>query len=162
MKARDNFDSNAQPKASQTKQKSLEQGLPGLRVVGGNKPRVLLIEDSPIIRERLTSLIKQGDTVELVGCAENGVQGVEMLIALRPDIVLLDLQLPGLTGFDLLPIIKRERPGCCVVVLTCLSDEATRERCMRLGADYFFDKTTDFEQIIRALKSKNGRHTCSQ
>ncbi|MDW7980846.1 MAG: response regulator transcription factor [Verrucomicrobiales bacterium] len=119
------------------------------------KPRVLIVEDSPIVRERLVNLIKQADTVDVVGCAENGVQGVEMLIALRPDVVLLDLQLPGLSGFDILPTIKRERPECKVIVLTCLADENTRERCLKLGADHFFDKSSGLDQILQLLNHKS-------
>jgi len=155
MKAKNQSDSDAQSKAGAHKDTRPVSDHSVMRVAGARRPRVLLIEDSPIIRERLVDLIKQGNTVELVGCAENGVQGIEMLIALRPDIILLDLQLPGLSGFDLLPTIKREQPECKVMVLTCLADEATRERCMKLGADYFFDKATEFEEIIRVLKPKS-------
>ncbi len=154
MKAKEHVDSDAQSKASEAKETRATPGYLGVRASGAHRPKVLVIEDSPIIRERLVDLIKRSDTVELAGCAENGVQGIEMLIALRPDVVLLDLQLPGLSGFDLLPTIKRERPECLVIVLTCLADDATRARCMELGADYFFDKATDFEQISHVIKPK--------
>lgn len=155
MKTKNQLDSNAHSKAGEAKDTQSAHDPSVMRVTAARRPRVLLIEDSPIVRERLVDLIKQGNTVELVGCAENGVQGIEMLIAFRPDIILLDLQLPGLSGFDLLPTIKRERPECKVIVLTCLADEATRERCMKLGADYFFDKATEFEEIIQVLKAKS-------
>ncbi len=118
--------------------------------------RVLVIEDSPVTRKRLVDLINQSGAAEIVGCAEHGIQGIEMLIACRPDVVLLDLQLPGISGLDLIPTIKREQPRCVLIVLTCLADDATRARCLSLGADHFFDKATEFEKAIDLLKQLRG------
>lgn len=113
---------------------------------------VLLIEDSFLVRERLAAMIKSMPRVSLVGCAENGELGLELFRALRPDVVLLDVHLPKRDGFELIPIIKRECPGCVLAVFTTLADSATRQRCRDLGADYFFDKAAEFEQMLELLE----------
>lgn len=116
--------------------------------------RVLVIEDASRVRERLAALIRQTAGLELIGCAANGEEGLEMFRALRPDAVLLDLHLPGLSGFELIPLFKREQPAGRVVVLTVCADASVRECCLRLGADGFFDKANQFEQAIAALGTR--------
>lgn len=119
---------------------------------GHQRLRVMVIEDSEIIRQRLTEMIRQVQSVVLVGCATNGVQGLAMFRMLKPDAVLLDLQMDGLHGMDLIPIFKRELPRCRVVVLTAFGDKSTRDRAVRLGADFFYDKAVEFDLALQTLK----------
>lgn len=119
---------------------------------GHQRLRVMVIEDSEIIRQRLTEMIRQIQSIALVGCATNGVQGLAMFRMLKPDAVLLDLQMEGLHGMDLIPIFKRELPQCRVVVLTAFGDKSTRERAMQLGADFFYDKASEFDVALQTLK----------
>ena len=115
--------------------------------------KLLVVEDSFIVRQRLGALIERIASVDLVGSAEDGTQGLEMFRALQPEAVALDLQLPGLNGFDLLALIKRERPDCLVMVLTTYAEDVCREQCIRLGADYFFNKSSEFERVIEVLEA---------
>lgn len=123
--------------------------------------RVLMIEDSPLLRGRLAALIRQTAGLELLACAANGEEGLEMFRAFKPDAVLLDLQLPGLSGFELIPLFKREQPACRVVVLTVWVEAAVRERCLQLGADGFFAKAAEFEQALAALRAR-GASACAE
>jgi DNA-binding NarL/FixJ family response regulator len=118
--------------------------------------KLLVIEDSYIVRKRLCALIEQLAVVDLVGCAEDGNQGLVLFRALQPEAVVLDLQLPGVSGFDLLPILKRERPNCVVMVLTTYTDDAFRQLCVRLGADYFFSKFNEFERVLDVLEQMSS------
>lgn len=124
--------------------------------------RLLVVEDSSVVREQLAKLISKNETIELVGCAENGLQGCQMFVALRPDVVLLDLRLPGLSGFDLIRLFRRERPDCVVIVLTTFADDAIRARCLNLGADYFFDKVTQLDQVVELLNPKKANFVTQQ
>jgi len=124
--------------------------------------KLLVVEDSSVVREQLARLISKNDTIELVGCAENGLQGCQMFVALRPDVVLLDLRLPGLSGFDLIRLFRRERPDCVVIVLTTFADDAIRARCLNLGADYFFDKVTQLDQVVELLNPKKANFITQQ
>ncbi|MBI5397385.1 MAG: response regulator transcription factor [Verrucomicrobia bacterium] len=118
--------------------------------------KLLVVEDSPIVRKRLCALIERLPSVNLIGCAEDGSQGLELFRALQPEAVMLDLQLPGLSGFELLPVFKSERPDCPVIVLTTYADDIVRERCVRLGADHFFDKSREFEKAVELIGGMGG------
>lgn len=124
--------------------------------------KLLVVEDSSVVREQLAKLITKNETIELVGCAENGLQGCQMFVALRPDVVLLDLRLPGLSGFDLIRLFRRERPDCVVIVLTTFADDAIRARCLNLGADYFFDKVTQLDQVFELLNPRKANFVTQQ
>jgi two-component system response regulator DesR len=72
--------------------------------------------------------------------------------------VVLDIELPGLNGFDLLAQFKLQRPGCVVIVLTTYAYPEFRENAMRLGADYFFDKAMEFERVTEVLSAMVATH----
>ncbi len=119
--------------------------------------RVLFIEDSPIVRERLIALIAQLHLPIRVAAAD-GQQAVPRFEKLGPDAVVLDVELPGLNGFDLLAQFKLQRPGCVVIMLTTYAYPEFRENAMRLGADYFFDKAMEFERVTEVLSALVATH----
>ncbi len=113
--------------------------------------KVLLVEDSIIVRERLAGLIAELRNVAIVGQAGDGFQAQALFRQHRPDAVVLDIQIPGTNGMDLLVQFKREHPACVVMVLTTYAFKEFRQRCKALGADHFFDKSTEFERVIEEL-----------
>ena len=113
--------------------------------------KVLIVEDSPIFRERMAALIADLRNVAIVGLAGDGFQAQALFRRHQPDAVVLDIQLPGINGMDLLAKFKREKPTCAVMVLTTYAFKEVRERCIALGADHFFDKSTEFERVIEVL-----------
>jgi DNA-binding NarL/FixJ family response regulator len=113
--------------------------------------RVLIVEDALIFRERLVALIADLSNVAIVGLAGDGFQAQALFRQHRPDAVVLDIQLPGVSGMDLLVEFKREHPTCVVIVLTTYGFKEFRERCTALGADHFFDKSAEFERVIEVL-----------
>jgi DNA-binding NarL/FixJ family response regulator len=115
--------------------------------------KVLIVEDSPIVRERLVALVAGVRNVVIVGQAEDGFKAQALFRQHRPDAVVLDIQLPGINGMDLLAQFKREHPACVVMVLTTYAFKEFRQRCTTLGADYFFDKSLEFERITEVLEA---------
>jgi DNA-binding NarL/FixJ family response regulator len=113
--------------------------------------KVLIVEDALIFRERLVALIADLRNVAIVGLAGDGFQAQALFRQHRPDAVVLDIQLPGIGGMDLLVQFKREHPTCVVIVLTTYAFKEFRERCTALGADHFFDKSAEFERVIEVL-----------
>jgi DNA-binding NarL/FixJ family response regulator len=113
--------------------------------------KVLIVEDSPIVRERLAALITEVRNVAIVGQAGDGFQAQDLFRRHRPDAVVLDIQLPGINGMDLLEQFKREHPACVVMMLTTYAFKEFRQRCIALGADHFFDKSTEFERVPEVL-----------
>jgi DNA-binding NarL/FixJ family response regulator len=71
--------------------------------------------------------------------------------------VVLDIQVPGINGMDLLAQFKREHPACVVMMLTTYAFKEFRQRCAALGADHFFDKSTEFERVTEILSTFQPR-----
>ena len=113
--------------------------------------KVLIVEDSPIVRERLVGLIADLRNVAIVGQVGDGFQAQALFRQHRPDAVVLDIQVPGINGMDLLAQFKREQPACVVMVLTTYAFKELRQRCFALGAEHFFDKSMEFERITEVL-----------
>lgn len=119
---------------------------------GGKPVRVLIVEDSSIVCERLAEFISSSRGVVLAGKADTGYRAREIFRRERPDAVILDLQLPDIDGMELITLFKAEDPGCVLVVLTTYGFEEFRQRCTALGADCFFDKSKEFERAVEVLE----------
>lgn len=112
---------------------------------------VLIVEDSEIVRSRLVRLLEAVGGVSIVGCADDGIKAMGLFAEHRPEVVLLDIELPGLNGFKLLEAFKRELPGTRVIVLTTYASAEFGQICARLGADYFLNKAREFGRVPQIL-----------
>lgn len=109
-------------------------------VAEGGPFRVLLVDDDPSFRLVMRALLSRADDVELVGEAQDGAAAIELAEEQAPDVVLLDLLMPGMDGFQALPRIAEVAPQARVVILTALDEsEATREAVL-VGASAFLEK----------------------
>jgi DNA-binding NarL/FixJ family response regulator len=113
--------------------------------------RVLVVDDSAAVRSRLVEMIgEQSSSIEVVGVAD----GDEALRALERDtydVVVLDLHLPGTSGLAVLASIPREAGRPRLLVLTNDATEQHRRQCAALGADEFFDKSTEFDRVVTLM-----------
>ena len=115
------------------------------------KTRVLIVDDSAMLREGLTNLCSLRSELEVVGTAGDGVEALEAIRNLKPDVVSLDIRMPGMSGIEVLRAIRRDRLGCTPIVLSGLADEFFRDKCLKLGAKYVFDTGTDLDKFLRVL-----------
>jgi YesN/AraC family two-component response regulator len=115
------------------------------------KTRVLIVDDSARLREGLTSLCELHSELEVVGTAGDGVEALEAIRNLKPDVVSLDIRMPRMSGIEVLRAIRRDRLSCTLIVLSAMADEFFREKCLKLGARYVFDKGTELEKFLRVL-----------
>jgi len=109
--------------------------------------KVFIADDSLIVRERLTTMLVELAGVEVVGQAENVAEAISAIGRLQPDVVILDIRMPGGSGIDVLRNIKLNGAGPMVIILTNYPYSGYRQRCMQAGADFFLDKSAEFEQI---------------
>jgi DNA-binding NarL/FixJ family response regulator len=123
-----------------------------LRQEKGVTVRVLLVDDSTIVRERLKAMISEVPKVETISQAKDQVEAMELLNKLNPEVVVLDIQMPGGSGIDLLRKLKKRKQPPLAIVLTNLSDSQYRKKCMDAGADFFFDKSSDFNKVNEVLR----------
>ncbi len=109
--------------------------------------KVFITDDSLIVRERLTTMLVELAGVEVVGQAEDVATAISAIGRLRPDVVILDIRMPGGSGIDVLRQIKQTRPELMVIILTNYPYPGYRQRCLQAGADFFLDKSAEFDQI---------------
>jgi DNA-binding NarL/FixJ family response regulator len=119
---------------------------------------VFIVDDSKAIRERLAKMLSEIDGIKVIGEARNAAEAVTGIRNLKPKVVILDIQMPDGNGIEVLKIIKQERPAPLVLMMTNHSSAHYREKCLKLGADYFLDKARDFEKLVEIFKDLIERY----
>ena len=114
--------------------------------------RVLVVDDHPIFRDGLRTALT-GDDIEVVGEAGAGTEAVELAAALRPDVVLMDLQMPGGSGIDATRAIAGAQPGVAILVLTMTADAEAVFGAIRAGARGYLLKGADRAELLRAIRA---------
>jgi len=117
-----------------------------------NKVRVLIVDDSALMREALKSLLEENPSIEVIGIAKDGKEGVEKALALRPDVITMDLKMPLLSGIEAIERIMEECPIPIIVVSGM--DTEVIVKALSLGAMDFVSVTQDIEFISRELSEK--------
>jgi DNA-binding NarL/FixJ family response regulator len=112
--------------------------------------RILIVDDHPITREALSSLLR-AHGFDIVGVAADGAEAIEEAARLRPELVLLDLTMPGMDGLTALPRLREAAPECEVVVLTASGTEQNLLAAIRAGAAGYLLKTEPAERIAAFL-----------
>jgi DNA-binding NarL/FixJ family response regulator len=112
---------------------------------------VFIVDDSPAIRVRLVALLEGIDGMRVAGEADCARDAIARIRVLRPDCVLLDLNLLGRSGLEVLRTIHPESPDIAFVVLTNHAEPQYRDACMRAGATHFLDKSQDLERLPHVL-----------
>ena len=115
--------------------------------------KVFLVDDSSEIRERLAGMLYDLEGVEIIGQADKASAAISAIRTIKPDVVLLDIQLVGNeSGIDVLQQIEQDKPAPKVIMLTNYPYPQYRRRCMEAGADFFFDKSIEFDKIVPVLR----------
>lgn len=123
-------------------------------MIGENTPiRVLLVDDHVLVREGFGEILSIEPTVELVGEAGNGAEAVELARAERPDVVLLDIEMPTLGGEEAIRGILEISPSSKVVMLTMYDDPRLVRRFLRLGASGYMVKSARREDLLTTIRS---------
>ena len=126
---------------------------------GTGKIRVLIADDHPVVRQGLRVLLSLEDDIEVVGEAGDGAEAVELAAALVPDVILLDLKLPGLDGLGVLAELRDRGLPARTLVLTSVADQASVTVAMRAGAAGFLYKDVDPDALVRAVRSVHDGNT---
>ncbi|MFC5452220.1 response regulator [Paenibacillus aestuarii] len=114
---------------------------------------VVLIEDDPMVLEVNRQFVEQVAGFQIVGTAANGLEGLDKIRSLRPDLVILDIYMPGLNGTEVLMQIRQEQLGTDAIVITAASDIPTVQRMMHHGAVDYIVKPFKFERVKKALEN---------
>ncbi len=116
--------------------------------------KVFIADDSSALRERLASMLldMQDEDIEIVGQAQDVQGAIEAIRRTKPEVVILDIRMPGGSGIDVLQSIKKIAPSPVIIMLTNYPYPQYRKKCMDAGADFFFDKSNEFVRIPEVLR----------
>ena len=114
--------------------------------------RIALVEDHTLVRQGLKALLENDPELEVVGEAEDGVAGLELISRVKPDVVLLDLRMPRLDGLGVLRALANDASAPALVVLTTFQEREDVREAIRLGARGYLLKDVRFEELTAALR----------
>lgn len=116
--------------------------------------RVLIVDDSPQVRQELRTLLPLAGDIEIVGEAVDGQDAIHLAHALQPDVVLMDLEMPVLDGYEATRQIKASFPSCRVVALTVHGHETDQQKASQSGVDVFLVKGGSVETLVQAISER--------
>lgn len=120
--------------------------------------RVLVVDDHPLMRVGIAAIIDESSDMCTVGQAGNGTEAVRLFSELRPDIVVMDLKLPGLSGVEAIRSIRRKDPDACVIVLTTYEGDEDIHQALEAGARGYIIKGMSHEVLMEGLRRvRQGR-----
>jgi len=117
------------------------------------KIRVLCVDDHPIVREGMAAILNLQPDMVLAGAAATGSEGLEQFIKLSPDVALVDLQLPDVSGFDLIKKIKAKSPNARIIVLSSHEGDVDIQRALEAGAQGYVVKGLVREELLETIRS---------
>ena len=118
-----------------------------------NKIKILLVDDHPVVRKGLSSLLATREDLKIVGEAGDGAEAIRKVKQLKPDIVLLDLHMPGMDGLTVTETLRKESPQAKVLVLSMHSQRDSVLRILRAGARGFVLKDAPTDELVRAIQA---------
>jgi len=115
--------------------------------------RLAVVDDHVIVRNGLEQLLATTDDIELVGMASNGLEALDLVAELEPDVVLMDLSMPEMDGVEATKRIVADHPGVRVLVLTSFSDQSRIMDALRAGAEGYLLKHSEPDEIAAAVRA---------
>ena len=115
--------------------------------------RIVIADDHMLIREMLRRTLHQEDSIKIVGEATNGLQTIDVISDLKPDVVLLDIIMPEMDGIKVLPAIREKSPKTKALMLTAAMDETMIFKSLKAGAKGYLSKDTSISDLIKAIKT---------
>jgi len=118
--------------------------------------RVLVVDDHPVLRDGVAAILANQAEMEMVGVARDGLEAIERYRSLRPDVTLMDLQMPRMGGVDAIGRIREVDPAARIIVLTTYAGDAHAVRALKAGATGYLLKSSLRTQMIDAIRSVRG------
>lgn len=113
---------------------------------------LLIVDDNMNFVDRMIGLLEDADNIDNISVASNYDDARRILATEFPDVVLLDINLPGKNGIELLRLIRENKKKCEVIMITNHADDYYRQQCQELGAEHFLDKSNDFSLVPGIIK----------
>jgi DNA-binding NarL/FixJ family response regulator len=114
--------------------------------------KIMLVDDHAVLRDGLANIFEMEEDMEVVGVAESGEKALEILPSLNPDIIILDINMPGMNGITAASEIKKRYPTIKILMLTMHNEDEFLMAALREGADGYLLKDTPSDQVVEAIK----------
>jgi DNA-binding NarL/FixJ family response regulator len=114
--------------------------------------KLLIVDDSEVLVQRLRSSLADVSGLEVVGHADNARDATLGIRNLKPDVVILDIRMPGGSGIDVLEALRENPCPPMVIMLSNYSYRQYREKCLQTGASFYFDKSKEFHKVAEVLR----------
>lgn len=115
--------------------------------------KILIVDDHEVVRDGLKNILTSLDNISIAGEAGNGEDAVKMYISLKPDLVIMDISMPGMNGIEATRVIKEKDPDARILILTMHDNQEYLNQIIRSGAKGFILKNTDKEELLDAVKT---------
>jgi DNA-binding NarL/FixJ family response regulator len=124
--------------------------------------RILAVDDHPLLRDGIAALISIAPDMQLVGACSNGREAIEQFRTLRPDVTLMDLQMPVMSGLEAIAAIRGDFPDARIIVLTTYAGDAQVGRAFKAGASAFLVKNLAHQELLDTIRTVHrGRKVIS-
>jgi DNA-binding NarL/FixJ family response regulator len=124
--------------------------------------KVFIADDSFEVRQRLIAMLSDLKKIDTFGQAGTVQEAIAAIPTLNPDIVILDIRMPGGSGIDILKTIEKKNHSPVIIMLTNYPLSQYMERCLNAGADFFLDKSSDFEKVIDIIAEITAKRLPTQ
>ncbi|MDG9670858.1 response regulator [Hahella sp. CR1] len=114
--------------------------------------KLLIADDSVEITQRLIEQLNEIDGIKILGPARSGRVALELFEQHTPHYMVLDLQIPELTGLEVLAAVRECDQSCVVIIVTFHSSATFHDRCLEAGADYFFNKAETLDSVVEVVR----------
>ncbi len=115
--------------------------------------KVLIVDDHPVVRRGLHSILGDAKDMQVVGEASNGAEALSQIAALKTDVVLMDIRLPGADGVQVTRRVRREHPDVRVIILTTYDDDQHLYNAIEAGAHAFLTKHADYADLAESIRA---------
>jgi len=117
--------------------------------------KVMIVDDHNLVREGLKAVFDQGDEIDVVGEAGSGEEAIEMVNKMKPDVILMDISMPGMNGIQATKLIRDANPDAKIVILTMLDQEGYVYEAIKAGATGYMLKSTSSDELVNAIQTVN-------
>ncbi|PZS03918.1 MAG: DNA-binding response regulator [Candidatus Chloroheliales bacterium] len=124
----------------------------------GEKHRVIIVDDHPIFRQGVRAILEATKDIEVVGEAADGQRAIALAESLTPDIMLMDINLPGLNGLEVARVVKRRQPQTAIIILSVNEDDEQLFNSIKVGAAHYSSKDITQEQLVSIVRLVSQGH----